>query len=265
MLALLHKVNKSMEYRPGMQFGSRDSTSSEASARDFEAFGQTLKPSQNYSLLHQIHTVKNEKTDLSRVSEKHSGVDFDSSNHQVTAIGGQQSLYEQNSGCRNPVKSELHFSFAKNGSQCHSIGSNVASNRTEQPKISLQMAPTWFNDYGTLKNEQIRSMHDARAAKNTTQQFSLGKQFENLHTNSSMMQVKSFDASQVSSGCQATSTNSVAVTHLAPSHVLPPDIADQTLAVLRPKKRKIAPFELLPWHKEVTQGSQRLQNIRCEP
>ncbi|KAM7506838.1 hypothetical protein LguiA_017291 [Lonicera macranthoides] len=264
MLALLHKVsksNKSMECRPGMQFGSSDSTSSEVSARDFEAFGQTSKPTQNYSLLHQIHTVKNEKADLSRVSDKHSGVDLGSSD-QVTAIGGPQSLYEQNLGCRNPVKSELQFSFAKNGSQCHSIGSNVASNRTEQSKISLQMAPTWFNHYGTLKNEQIRSMHDARAAKNTTQQFSLGKQFENFSMDSSMMQVKSFDASQVSSGCQATSTNSVAVTHLAPSHVLPPDVTDQTLAVLRPKKRKIAPFELLPWHNEVTQGSQRLQNIR---
>ncbi|XP_039057041.1 uncharacterized protein LOC120200212 [Hibiscus syriacus] len=48
--------------------------------------------------------------------------------------------------------------------------------------------------------------------------------------------------------------------YVAP-HSLPPDIASQNLVVARAMKRKIMTFEFLPWHREVTQGSQRPQNI----
>ncbi|XVF49985.1 hypothetical protein PTKIN_Ptkin04bG0059600 [Pterospermum kingtungense] len=42
---------------------------------------------------------------------------------------------------------------------------------------------------------------------------------------------------------------------------VPPDVTNQNLVLLKAKKRKTMTFELLPWHKEVTQGSQRPQNI----
>ncbi|KAA8547918.1 hypothetical protein F0562_004347 [Nyssa sinensis] len=145
-------------------------------------------------------------------------------------------------------------------SQSHSGSSNVASNRTEVSQISLQMAPSWFKHYGTLKNGQLLPMYDAEAVKNYVQQFPLRKPYENLHMNTSMIRVNAADASQVASVWQTAATD-LSGGKRSPPYLLPTEVADQNLAVVRPKKRKIATFELLPWHKEVTQGSQRLENI----
>lgn len=218
-----------------------DNQGPDISARDFEAFGRSLKPShvppQNYNLLHQAHSLKNKDTDPIRmVSAKYDGVDSNPSVQQVDASVNdpEQSLNQDT--CQDMVKFGQHV-------YC------MASNISEQSQISLQMAPSWFNHHGMLKNGQMMSMYDARATKNAGQQFSLGKPFEISA------------ASQVGSVLPTTVTTSVAVTHLPPPYVLPPNVTDQNLAVLRPKKRKISPIKLLPWHKEITQGSQRLPNI----
>lgn len=225
----------------------------ENSARDLEAFGRSLKPSyappQNCSLIHQVQSMKNVENDPSKsVASKHNRVDSDTNVQQVTSI------YAQISGVRDLVNTDSHS---------HSMCSNLASNRTEQSQINLQLAPSWFKHYGNLKNGQTLSMHDSRAAMNAAQQFSIGKPFENLGMNSSMVQINAAGPSQVSSVWPTTATPLVAVTNLSLPYPLNQSVSDQNLAVIKSKKRKFAPFKLLPWHKEVTQGCQRLQNIRC--
>ncbi|KAF1002678.1 hypothetical protein AG4045_002762 [Apium graveolens] len=92
-----------------------------------------------------------------------------------------------------------------------------ASDAAEQPQISLQMAPSWFKHYGTLRNGQMLPMFDPRAAH----QFSTGNMLEKLR-----MGVPG--AGHESSVWPATTDNNlVAVQSLTPSYVLPPDALPQ--------------------------------------
>ncbi|XP_057482238.1 uncharacterized protein LOC130769097 isoform X2 [Actinidia eriantha] len=271
------------------------------SARDLEDFGRSLKPSNlhpNYSLLHQVHSLNNVNTDPSRwVSEKNHGSDSDMNMQQATAVAGHQVMYGHNSGVKGPINNGLNASSLPNSvpnrdikmlsfssevgddqsvkapslplfhdssqevathgrgySQSDSSSNNMAFNRTEHFQNNLQVAPSRFEHYGTLKNGQTLPMYDAMTAKNSVEQFCFGKPFENLHVNKT-------DAGQVSVARPTTATT-LAADKLSPRCVLPPDVIDWNLSVTRSKKRKIVTSELLPWHKEVTQGSKRLQTIR---
>ncbi|GFY86980.1 hypothetical protein Acr_05g0006190 [Actinidia rufa] len=168
------------------------------SARDIEAFGRSLKPSNlhpNYSLLHQVHSLNNVDTDPSRmVSEKNHGDGSDMNIQQATAVAGHQAIYGHNSGGGH----------------------------------------TW--------------------QKLLAEQFCFGKPFENLHVNNT-------DTGQVSV-VQPTTATTLAVDKRSAPCVLPPDVIDWNLSAMRSKKRKIEMSELLPWHKEVTQSSKRLQTIQ---
>ncbi|XP_059645136.1 uncharacterized protein LOC132286767 isoform X2 [Cornus florida] len=275
-----------------------DGQSPAFSARDLEAFGRSLKPShflhKNYSLLHQVQSVKNVETDNSnRVSLKFNEASPDMNLQDVTAVAENQLMYGHNLGINNPLNDvpnaalqlnlyptrDMNFSsevkkhqsvkdsshhlqdtpqemvtLVQSYPESHSSSSNVVSNRTEFPQITLQMAPSWFQHYGTLESRQILPMYDARAAKNAAQQFPLGKPFGNLHMNTSVVSVNAADGSQIGTVWPTTDKR-------ASPYVLPLGVPDQNLTIVRPKKRKIATSELLPWHKEVTQGPQRLENI----
>jgi len=39
--------------------------------------------------------------------------------------------------------------------------------------------------------------------------------------------------------------------------------SEPELLFVRPKKRKSATSEFIPWHKEILEGSERLRDIRC--
>ncbi|XP_058070377.1 uncharacterized protein LOC131219324 [Magnolia sinica] len=135
----------------------------------------------------------------------------------------------------------------------------------ERPQINPQMAPSWFERYGTYKNGQIPGMSDGmdnsrRPAKAAAQQFFFGKASDSLHANTATEQETAVDASQVAGVWQSPANLAAANEHLSSPHSLPPVVLNQTLAVVRPKKRISVALEL-PWHKEVTEGSERLQNI----
>ncbi|KAI3784902.1 hypothetical protein L1987_44010 [Smallanthus sonchifolius] len=68
-----------------------------------------------------------------------------------------------------------------------------------------------------------------------------------LHRNSSFVQMNLASTSQYGSVWPVTGTSSVAV--------------NQDLLVSQSKKRKFPTYELLPWHKEATKGSSRLQDM----
>ncbi|KAM7268881.1 hypothetical protein ACFE04_011047 [Oxalis oulophora] len=127
-------------------------------------------------------------------------------------------------------------------------GDMVSGHNTEHGQVNLPMAPTWFKQYGTLKNGQMLPTYDARIA-----QFSLGKLSQNLSSQSSVDHGGVSHPSQL--GTLVTSKQ------LSAPYVLPLDIMNQGDFVTRPKKRKTVTYELLPWHKEVSQACQKLQNI----
>ncbi|KAF8378805.1 hypothetical protein HHK36_030154 [Tetracentron sinense] len=156
------------------------------------------------------------------------------------------------------VPSQNMVTFGQSGSQNHSSSTSIDSGRAEHSQISPQ-APSWFEQYGTLKNGQMLPMYDAqRTAKTAAQPFVFGNPSGNLHTHTSAQQVNDADSSQVGSVWQSTTTTWATSELSSPPCFLPRDVTDQ---IVRPNKRKSATSLLLPWHKEVTQGSQRLQNI----
>ena len=127
------------------------------------------------------------------------------------------------------------------------------------------MAPSWFDRYGTFKNGKMLPIYDARKIammKVAEKAFIVGRPSDSLHALHSNEQVNaSADASQLDNARQSSNLMPIASEHIS-YHSLPPDITDQNLVVVRARKRKSMTFELLPWHREVTQDSQRPQNIR---
>ncbi|EOY22038.1 Dentin sialophosphoprotein-related, putative [Theobroma cacao] len=268
--------------------------------RDIEAFGRSLSPNsavhQNYSLLHQVQAMKNTETDpSSRSVKRFKGPDSVlDAQQQESSQGAEQLSYGSDTMMRDtPINRplvpsgdpkmlrfssstgdnrEAHLSsndilaFARNDSQHFHNGNNSAANlRGEHSQISPQMAPSWFDRYGTFKNGQMLPIYDARKIamlKATEKPFIVGRpSSDSLHAFHSSEQVNAAaDTSQLDNAQQSSNLMLIPSEHISP-HSLPPDIANQNLVVVRAKKRKSMTFELLPWHREMTQGSQRPQNI----
>lgn len=255
------------------------------SATDLEAFGRSLKPSnihQNYSLLHQLSSLNNVKTDSSTtIPEKNHGAGSDLNLQQLPAVAGHNMMYGHNSGVNNPINSGLNvaarldsltnrdgkmlsfdestnasWEMAKSGpsfSQIDSTSNNMAPSRTEHSQIS-STAPSWFKHYETLRNSQM-PMYDARTVTNSAHQFPFRNSFENSHMSPSLVQLNAASASQVTAA-------TLAVGKSPPPSVLPPEVITWNLSSTSSRKRKIATTELLAWHKEVTQSSKRVHSIR---
>ncbi|KAK6920972.1 hypothetical protein RJ641_014650 [Dillenia turbinata] len=149
--------------------------------------------------------------------------------------------------------------FSPRELESNASSSVAGSLRAEHHWVSPQMAPSWFNQYGTFKNGQMFPMYDGRkvaAMKTLEQNCILGKSSDIMHTE----QVNSATCpSQVGNILESSSATTMAGSHL-PSSVLPPKVTGESLVPLHPKKRKGVTGDL-PWHKEVAQGSGRLLNI----
>nr|XP_019710739.1 uncharacterized protein LOC105058069 isoform X2 [Elaeis guineensis] len=129
---------------------------------------------------------------------------------------------------------------------------------SERLQISPQMDSSWFEQYGTYKNGQILAMYNGqRSVKPATQQYYFPKVSGSVDSGTVVAQ--RMDTSQVGGLGQSTLATTLAANESSPSY-LPSNVMDHDI-VLRLKKRKSATSELLPWHKEVTKGSRRLQTI----
>lgn len=266
--------------------------------RDIEAFGQSLKPNnllhQQYSLLHQMQTMKGTDVDPENRSVKRfKGSDCSMDAQQGAHVGGLQLPYGSNNMIRDasinrgslPAGDSKVLNFSPKMGNSHGThtspngmvaidrddsesianSNNAVTVRGEQSQISLQMAPSWFDQYGAFKNGQMLQMYDARknaALKTMEQSIIVGKPPDSFHVGHSMPANAVADASHLSKVQQSSSPVSQASDHLSSPQSLPPVITDQSLVLVRPQKRKTATSELLPWHREVMQGSQRLRNIR---
>ncbi|KAF2312850.1 hypothetical protein GH714_040901 [Hevea brasiliensis] len=235
--------------------------------REIEPFGRSLRPNnffhENYSLMHQVQGTKNADVDpdnrsMKRFKGPDGAVDAQQvgpwmdSSYMVTIIWTD--VRDAN------ALSQDTLGFGQNDSQ-NFANSSAVSVRTEHSQISPQMAPSWFDQYGAFKNGQILPLHDARrnvTVKTMELPFTVGRPSNSLHAHGPVEQenVIAADASRHSllqKGSTPSPLSSPQLMHL--------DTVDVSLAAVRPKKRKSATSELLPWNKQVVHGLQRLQNI----
>ncbi|THG09141.1 hypothetical protein TEA_006380 [Camellia sinensis var. sinensis] len=295
------KVSASLGKETVVKNLSEASPSNSASTqRDIEAFGRSLKPNNsmhhNYSLLNQMRTMRSTEIDpsnrgLKRLKGADSGLGcqigakagqpneqnvmvgdslvqrsaIPSGDSKMLSFSGPMENWERNvpSQLGNAPSQDVHALVWKDS---ENYTHSTASVRVENSQISPQMAPSWFNQFGTFKNGQMLTAYDAR--KNTTvktveQPFTLGKPYDSLNAHNSLEQLNAAaDSNQVGNIRQRSIPSSVAIESFSSHLSRVQDFTDQRLVVARPKKRKSATSELLPWHKEVTQGSQSLLTIR---
>ncbi|CAN1151867.1 hypothetical protein LINPERPRIM_LOCUS28592 [Linum perenne] len=261
---------------------------------DIAAFGRSLRPNaplnQNYALLHEVQDVNNREMDpsgrsLKRLKGSDGGLD-----QQLAASDGRQQLYGQTNMVRgaslNNAPSSLDdkrvsFSGRQTDEQHQNIPSNdmhgfngnnyrnfadsnnAASGRGEHTQISPQMAPSWFNQYGTFKHGQVLSKYDpgkAVAMKHAELALSAGRSFNGLPTPSSL-EAATISGDAYQHGIVKRSSTLIASEEFSFPQLSRPPTVDMSLFVVRPKKRKSATCDLVPWHKEMIKIPQRLQNI----
>ncbi|KAL2961143.1 hypothetical protein AAZX31_17G075100 [Glycine max] len=262
-----------------------------ATSKDIEDFGRSLRPNNflhhNFSMLNQVQSMKNMEIDPSNRDVKRFKVSDNVMDKQL--VDSISNRGQQSYGYNNIVKDVsdnsssvppsdpnlLRFSTKPGDARDTSASSqevvgygqrnalNVANNnkvtsvRSEHSVINPQMAPSWFEQYGTFKNGKMLQMYDVRTMtpqKVMEQPLIIRNQSGSLHLANSMEQVNS-----LSDAGQNSMLTSVANEHL-PSQLLLP-AAEPDLSSMRPKKRKSSTSELLPWHKELSQGSERVQDI----
>ncbi|XP_065878511.1 uncharacterized protein [Euphorbia lathyris] len=259
---------------PGTSISNHSSTQ-----REIEAFGRSLRPNsfshQNYSM-HQIQGMRNAEVDPSnRSSKRFKGPD---NSGDVQELG--QQLYDHNSMAIDAspahatkptdvkdtkTSSQDVVTFGKNDSQNFS-NSSVVAVRAEHSKISPQMAPSWFDQYGTFKNGQISPLPDAQkvaSVKTMDLPFNVGRPSSSFCASTLVEQGNAVDADACLHGLlpKSLTPSSLASDNLSSPQVTNSNVADASLTVIRPKKRKTATSELIPWHKQVVHGLRMLQNI----
>ncbi|KAI4335919.1 hypothetical protein L6164_014515 [Bauhinia variegata] len=261
-----------------------------ATSRDIEAFGRSLRPNSflplNFSLLHQLHSMKNTEIDpgnrdvkrfkvSDNVMDKHlvasnQGQQFQvgyntllkdvSSNHYSLPLSDPKMLIFSNRAGdgrdTNASSQEVHGYDQENA--LNMSNNKLTSVRGEHALVSPHMAPSWFEQYGTFKNGPVYDARKMTPPKIMDQSFIVRDQFDNLHVRK---QINSLgDTSQPGNAQQNAMPASVASEHV-PSQLLPSSTVEPNLVIVRPKKRKSSTSELVPWHKELVQGSERLWNI----
>ncbi|KAL5987815.1 hypothetical protein ACLOJK_035569 [Asimina triloba] len=282
----------------------------DTSDHDTEAFGHTLKPSdaqpKNYSLLHQMQTMKDAESDPTRMSVKRlKGADFGSAAAQVQHLAygygrtasdpvdelnvvaqhpsfapadskmlcfssGRNEDLNQNASVQRDKHSKEIDNFGRNDPQNSSNHPGMASMPShrvnEHPQINPQMAPSWFEKYGTYKNGQILAMHDEldsskRNAKVAAQQFFFGNASESLsQTHSGVEQSNASNASQVGNIWQIPGSTTPPKEQLSTVYPLP-NVDDP--AITGSKKRKIMELDP-PWRREVSQTLQSISMAEME-
>ncbi|XP_060172589.1 uncharacterized protein LOC132603509 [Lycium barbarum] len=269
------QISDSQDREPSNNLSEGSPANSALMQRDIEAFGRSLKPNNfphpNYSLLNQVQAMKNVETDPSerplkrtRVSDSNTGVQqILSADSRILNFSGreniQRGLSSQQGGNLAPqdVLASHH-----NDAQSNSHNNNINLLKPEHTQISPQMAPSWFNQYGTFKNAQMLQMYEAHKAasmRSTDQPFTLVKSSNGLQAFDSIQGV--FPANTDRSNLGPSSfASSVAIEDFSSPQTLPLNVG-QHHQLLKPKKRKRVTSELIPWCKEVSLDSQSNQTI----
>ncbi|XP_020548726.1 uncharacterized protein LOC105157976 isoform X2 [Sesamum indicum] len=292
------EMEKSLGKASSMKNCLEDSPANSASTqKDIEAFGRSLRPNsfshQNYSLLSQMQGLKDAEADSSdRVSKRMKGPESVSDVHIATVKAQQQNEHNavgdslgSSTGAPSEDSGMLHFSspaeiFHKNTSQqgnvasqdmlglsrdiseSKSCGGYSTSARADHHQVSPQMAPSWFNQYGTFKNGQMLQIYDARKVTSLRPGEHVGKSSTGLDTLNAEEKgtVAPIDACQLGNSHQSSIPSLLANGHFS-SQSSQLNVTGQHLEILRPKKRKSATSELHPWHRIISEGSQDLWTL----
>lgn len=265
---------------------------------EIEAFGQSLRSNnvqhQNYSLPHQVLGTRNTDLDPSnRTLKRFRGPDNDldaqfgathggqqlsghnnmvgdtSTNHGSISSGDYKMLSFSATGDQESNASLQHsLAFGQSDHQNVTGGSSAVSVRGQQSQISPQMAPSWFDQFGTFKNGQILSRFEGQRSttiKRPDLPFPIGKPFDKMHVLSSFEHSNdvAVDGRRPDSVQNSSSSTPASLASENPpgSELALADADDMNLAVARLKKRKTFMSDLLPLHKEVMQGPKMLYNM----
>jgi len=266
-----------------------------ATSRNNEALGRSLRPNNvlnhNFSLLGQVQPMRNMEVDPSNREAKRLKVSDNMDKQQVDSNYGQQFSYgydnvvKDASGNNSSIPSsdpnisrlsaKPHDRQNINATSQEVIGddqenylnvsdSNRAiSTRSGHSLINPQMAPSWFEQYGTFKNGTTLPIYEAQKITTTKimdQPFIIPNQSDSLHFQNSTERVNSLGDAQLGSTRHSPMLASVGSENACSQLSIP--MGEPDLHILRPKKRKSATSELLSWHEELTQGSERLRDPR---
>ncbi|KAK6123094.1 hypothetical protein DH2020_043155 [Rehmannia glutinosa] len=280
----IRKMKNSLGKSSAMKNRMDDSPAYSASAQnDIEAFGRSLKPNssahQSYSLLTHMEASKDAEIDSSnRASKRMKGPENIAEVYQAALKAGQQNVHSaavgDSLGSSTGVLSEdskmLGYSrpadiMQRNTSHQGNIASQDTLGLGRDPQVSPQMAPSWFNQYGTLKNGQMLQIYEAR---NVTPSRPGEPPFTPAKSSSGFDMLNSEEKGSAASTDECQTDNSdqnptpslVANGHL-PSQSSQLNVTGQHLVSLRPEKRKSATSEFHPWHKEISEGSQDLWTL----
>ncbi|GAB2251755.1 hypothetical protein Droror1_Dr00004602 [Drosera rotundifolia] len=277
----------------GVKIGNSVSESA-ATQKEIEAFGRSLRPKSHVpddsSMLQHVQAVKDvEGDDTVRHMKRLKGSDTGPTAGQMYS-GGTNFVIKDPSASIAPVTDGDAKKLDVTPEACNShvtgrplqvqhdnalmedklsVSQNLSGTTTPRfehpPQISPQMAPTWLDQFGSIKNEQMLPGHDAHKSPSIS---SLQQQFM-------ISSSKNFIADQ--STCQlnvAVRTDQIAnsqhATPLIPGNLIfpPHPLASGALPQVpdspRAKKRKSA-TDLVPWYKEVALGSYRVQSLSSAP
>ncbi|KAG6410254.1 hypothetical protein SASPL_128307 [Salvia splendens] len=270
-----------------------DSPANSASTqKDIEYFGRSLKPNsftnENFSLLNQMSDLKNAESDPSiRFSKKLKGPENVHDIHQSHLVTEKQNyenfrnslgsssgippedsrvvtfstpsdmMLRNTSPHRNAVPEDVSMMTALHDSTSKPPA-DASAVRVEHHAVSPQMAPSWFNQYGSLKSGPLLPM------QNMCHVMSSRPEELPISTGMSSMGTPYLEDKIVATPVEAYvggALKSCVPTIKANEHLFSPpsmkmNVSDQHQVILRPKKRKTATSELLSWYKEITHCSQ---------
>ncbi|VFQ82140.1 unnamed protein product [Cuscuta campestris] len=247
--------------------------------RDIEAFGRSLKPNnfshQNFSSPNQIQYMKNEEIEHSKALKGSRPSDDSSVCMQVKHVvvpsvdsrmpkfsePGHMEINMTSQEVNAPTQ-EMH-GIHMDDSRTISLRNNANSVKFKHTHVSPQMAPTWFNHFGsgTFKNGQV--LHDAQKVSVTNMgepPLVLDKSFSSLQMFKTKQQLVPANNDTGQDVKPSLHSIPAAAEQFCSSPSLSVGMGDPH-SLLRPKKRKHISSHLSPWCDVVSQGSCNLQTI----
>ncbi|CAN4115453.1 unnamed protein product [Withania somnifera] len=268
------QMNDSQDREPVKNLSEGSPANSTLMLRDIEAFGRSLKPNNfphpNYSLLNQMQVMKDLETGPSerclkrmRVSDSNTGVQqILSDDSRILRFSGRENLQRSVSSPQGGTMTPQDI-LASHHDDAQSSSHNNYTNplKPAHTQISPQMAPSWFNQYGTFKNVPMIQMYEAHrvASKTIDQPFTLGKSSNGLQEFDSIQRAIPPNADRSNFG-QSSFTGSASIEDFSSPLTLPLNVG-QHHQLLKPKKRKHVTTELTPWCKEILLDSRGKQTI----
>ncbi|KAL8244145.1 hypothetical protein R6Q59_010403 [Mikania micrantha] len=240
-----------------------------ASQKDLEAFGRSLKPNsfhQQISLLNQMKAYKHTDNDPNnRVMKRLKDSDNLFHGQQVIIPHGSSEIPKPIEPTDNADQSLASLSANPPSKDARVFDQNQTwptSVKIENSHISPQMAPSWFDQYGTFKGGQVLSQR-ADAVRTLEQPFKVSGSLGNTPHDAKVPPASV--AADKSQGGVSWKTplvpSSVMVDHQLTSLPLKTSNPVQNLITVRPKKRKWSRDDIHSWLKEVSGSYKNVQGI----